>query len=82
MKTLLRAAPPRARIASRARRMCGASTGSPIIFKREIGLDAGAHVEGAVVEQRPAAVRALDAAEIGGDLRLERQVGRLAAEMA
>ena len=33
-------------------------------LEREIGLHARAHVEGAVVEQRPAAMRALDAAQI------------------
>jgi hypothetical protein len=32
VKTLLLAAPPRERIASRARAICGASTESPIIF--------------------------------------------------
>ena len=32
VKTLARAAPPRERIASRARAMCGASTESPIIL--------------------------------------------------
>ena len=57
--TLARAAPPRARMASRARAICGASIGSPIDLEREIGLHARAHVEGAVVEQRPAAVRRL-----------------------
>ena len=51
-------------------------------LQREIGLDAGAHVEGAVVEQRPAAVRALDAAEIGGDLAPRAPGRALAAEMA
>ena len=40
-------------------------------LQREIGLDAGADVERAVVEERPAAVVALDAAEIDGDLALE-----------
>ena len=40
-------------------------------LEREIGLHAGAHVEGAVVEQRPAAVLALDAAQIDGDLGFE-----------
>ena len=39
-------------------------------LQREIGLHAGADVEVAVVEQRPAAVRALDAAQIDGDLAL------------
>ena len=43
-------------------------------FQREVGLDAGGDVEGAVVEQRPAAVVALDAAEIDADLGLEHRV--------
>ena len=55
---------------------------SPIIFKREIGLDARADVERAVVEQRPAAVLALNTAQIGRDLRFKRRVGRLAKVMA
>ena len=33
-------------------------------LQREIGFHAGAHVEGAVMKQRPAAMRALDAAQI------------------
>ena len=44
----------------------------------EIGLDRRAHVEIAVLEQRPAAVSALDAAQIDRDLRFERRVDRLA----
>ncbi len=40
-------------------------------LEREIGLHARAHVEGAVVEQRPAAVLALDAAQIDRDLGFE-----------
>ena len=39
-------------------------------LEREIGFHRRAHVEVAVVEQRPAAMRALDAAQIDGDLRL------------
>ena len=50
-------------------------------FQGEIGLDAGAHVERAVVEERPAAVGALDAAEIDGDQALQFEIRRLAAEM-
>ena len=47
----------------------------------EIGLDAGAHVEGAGVEERPAAVVALHAPEVDGDQPFEFEVRRLAAEM-
>ena len=43
-------------------------------LQREIGLHAGADVEVAAVEQRPAAMRALDAAQIGGDLALEFEI--------
>ncbi len=50
-------------------------------LQREIGFDAGAHIEVAVVEQRPAAVLALDAAQIDGDLGFEGGIDRLAAEM-
>ncbi len=68
-------AAPRAATASgsppRARSICGASTGSPAAFKREIGLDRSAEIESAPVEQRPAAVRALDGTNIPGDPRLE-----------
>ncbi len=46
-------------------------------LEREIGLHARAHVEGAVMKQRPAAVLALDAAQIDGDLRLELGIDRL-----
>ena len=46
-------------------------------LEREIGFHARAHVELAVMEQRPAAVSALDAAQIGGDLCLQRGVDRL-----
>ena len=37
-------------------------------FQREIGFDAGGKIELAGVKQRPAAVSALDAAEIDADL--------------
>ena len=50
-------------------------------LEREIGLDAGAHVERAGVEERPAAVIALDAPEIDGDQALELEIGLLAAKM-
>ena len=43
----------------------------PDHLEREIGLHAGAHVEGAVVEQRPTAVLALDATQIDRDLGFE-----------
>ena len=48
----------------------------------EIGLDARADVEGAVVEERPAAMGALDAAQIDGDLALELETRALAADNA
>ena len=48
----------------------------------EIGLHARAHVEVAAVKQRPAAMRALDAAQIDGDLLLQLGIDRLAAIMA
>src|SRR5208337_1680823 len=51
-------------------------------FQREIGLDARAHVESAAVDERPAAVLALDAAKIRGDAALEPDIPLLAAEMA
>ena len=50
-------------------------------LQREIGLHRRADVESAVVEQRPAAVRALDAAQIDGDLGFERRIDRLAEIM-
>ncbi len=51
-------------------------------LEREIGLHAGAHVEGAFVEQRPAAVLALNAAQVHRDLAFDLGVDRLAAEVA
>ena len=50
-------------------------------LQREIGLDAGAHVERAGVDERPAAVIALNAPKIDGDQALEFEIGLLAAEM-
>ena len=47
-------------------------------LEREIGLHGRADVEIAVAKQRPAAMRALDAAQIDGDLRFERGIDRLA----
>jgi hypothetical protein len=40
-------------------------------LQREIGLRAGAHVEGAVMHQRPAAMGALHPPQVVGDLGLE-----------
>ena len=47
-------------------------------LQREIGFHGRADVEIAVAEQRPAAMRALDAAQIDGDLGFERGIDRLA----
>jgi hypothetical protein len=47
-------------------------------FQGEISFHAGARVVGAVMEQRPAAVRALLAAKVAADTRFQRRVGRLA----
>ena len=46
----------------------------PDRLQREIRLDAGRDVERAIMEQRPAAMRALDAAQINADLRLQRRI--------
>ena len=51
-------------------------------LQSEITFDAGAHVEGAFVHQRPAAMGALDAAQVIGDLGLQHGVDRLAEIMA
>jgi hypothetical protein len=51
-------------------------------LQREIGFDAGAHVEWPSVNERPAAVIALDAAKIDGDQALEFEVGLLAAKVS
>ena len=61
--------------AARADRLAGAAhvIGLHIIadhLEREIGLHRRAHVEGAVLEQRPAVMLALDAAQIIADLAL------------
>ena len=50
-------------------------------LQREIGLDAGADVERARVDERPAAMIALDSPEIDGDQALEFEIGLLAAKM-
>jgi len=47
----------------------------------EIGLHAGAHVEIAFGEQRPAAMRPLDATQIDGDFLFERGIDRFAQIM-
>ena len=75
VNTLVRSAPP-ARGSPRARGACAARRVVADHLQREIRLDAGAHVEGAVVEQRPAAMLALDAAQIDADLRFQRGVDR------
>ena len=71
VKTLLPAAPPRARMASRARAHVLRVRRIADHFQREIRFHAGADVELAVMEKRPAAMRALDAAQIGADLCLK-----------
>ena len=50
-------------------------------LERKIRLDAGAHVERACVNERPAAMIALNAPKIDGDQALEFEIGLLAAEM-
>ena len=50
-------------------------------LQREIGFDAGAHVEIAVVYQRPAAVGALNPAQVIRDLGFQYGVDRLAEVM-
>jgi lipid-binding SYLF domain-containing protein len=49
-------------------------------LQRKVGLRAGAHVEGSVGEERPAAARQLDAAQIARDLLLQPDI-RLFAEI-
>ena len=51
-------------------------------LQREVRLHARAHVELAVLEQRPAAMFALDATQIGGDLAFEFSIDLLAQMMA
>ena len=50
-------------------------------LEREVGLDAGAHVEGPSVNERPAAMVALNAPKIDGDQSLEFEIGLFAAKM-
>ena len=81
VNTLARSAPPRAqqRLA-RAAHVVGVDRIADHL-QREIGLHRRADVEIAVAEQRPAAVRALDAAQIDRDLGFERGIDRLAEIM-
>ncbi len=51
-------------------------------LQRKVGFHARRDVEGAVLEERPAAMLALAAAQINGDLAFELGVHRLGAEMA
>ncbi len=50
-------------------------------LEREIRLDAGAHIERAGVNKRPAAMIALNAPKIDGDQALEFKIGLFAAKM-
>ena len=50
-------------------------------LEREIGLDAGADVERAGVNERPAAMVALDSPQIDGDQALELEIGLFAAKV-
>ena len=82
MKTL-----QRRRAAVRQQRLAGADHVRRVDvvadhLQREIGLHRRADVEGAAVEQRPAAVLALDAAQVDADLALQLQVVRLAEIVA
>ena len=81
VKTLARSAPPRAQ-----QRLAGAAHMIRVDriadhLEREIGLHRRADVESAVAEQRPAAVIALDAAQIDRDLGFKRGIDRLAEIM-
>ena len=51
-------------------------------LQREVGFHAGAHIEIAVVHQRPAAMSALNPAQIIRDLAFQRSVDRLAEIVA
>ncbi len=50
-------------------------------FQREIGFHAGAHVEGPIVNERPAAMVPLDPPQIDGDQPLELKIGLFAAKV-
>ena len=81
MKTLLFAAPPWAqdRFARAAHvRRLGIVADH---LERKVRLDAGAHVERARVNERPAAMIALNAPKIDGDQALEFEIGLFAAKM-
>ena len=82
MKTLACSAPPCARIAvARLRHVRRVGTVADHL-QAEIGLHRRADVEGAAMEQRPAAMLALDAAQIDADLALQLEVVRLAEIVA
>ncbi len=51
-------------------------------LQREIGFHARAHVEGASVNERPAAMVPLDSPKIDGDQALEFEIGLLAAKVS
>src|SRR5215467_611927 len=76
VKTFARAGPPRADRLAGAAHVVGVGRIADQL-ERVIGLHARAHVEGALVEQRPAAMRALHAAQVDRDLALELGVDRL-----
>ena len=82
MKTLLFAAPPwlknRFARAAHVRRLGIVADH----LESEIGLDAGAHVERARVNERPAAMIALNAPKIDSDQALEFEIGLLAAKVS
>ena len=69
------------RAAARQNGLARASHVGRLRIVAEIRLHARAHVERAVVKERPAAVRALDATQILRDLGLEHGIDRLAAVM-
>ena len=51
-------------------------------LQREIGFHTGAHVEGPIVNKRPAAMVALNAPQIDGDQSLEFEIGLFAAKVS
>ena len=73
VNTLLRAAPPRARIAARPRHVRRVRIVADQL-ERIVGLDRGAEVEVTTGVQRPAAMIRLTRAQVDGDLVLERPV--------
>ena len=74
VNTFARAAPPRSRIAARARDHVRGVNVVARELQRIVGLDGAAHVQVAAVIQRPAAVLRLMGAQIGRDLRLEHRI--------